>query len=345
VRGPRVLRIGMRCARLAGLAGVCFMLVVSAFLWGGRGEKGSLDEAAEMSFVEDAEASALTVRDHGVNVLTYHYGEHLPAATDPRYARSCYIHPLFSPDGEVLTADFPADHLHHHGLFWAWPVVFARGIATQTWAPADPSLRQRFVGWRERDIRGGLARLRVENNWTLDGREVLARETVTIIVHPLERGGRAIDVELLITPVGGPLELRGSPEENKGYGGLCFRGAPLFKGAALTTDLGPLDEDSVDRRFRWADLSTARVGVAIFVSPAHPGYPTMWLVRTSYAGILNPAWPGLEGVRLQAGKSASLRYRLYAHRGDVAAGGVEDAYKRYISEEKAGSDRAAPRFR
>jgi hypothetical protein len=302
------------------------------------GRPVSAHGTAVMSLVDDPRAGTLTVRDSGVNVLTYHYGEERPAGTDPHYARSCYIHPLYSPDGEVLTADFPADHLHHHGLFWAWPVVRTRGVATQTWAPAEPSLRQYFVRWRERDMQGGTVRLGVENAWKLDGREVVALETVTVIVNPAERGGRMIDMELAITPVGGPLELKGSPEENKGYGGLCFRGAPLFQGAALTTDLGPLTEDSVNRRFRWADLSTPSVGVAIFVSPGHPGFLTTWLVRTSYAGILNPSWPGLEGVVLASDIQVTLRYRIYVHRGDVETGRVKKAYESYAAAAHTGSD-------
>jgi hypothetical protein len=33
-----------------------------------------------------------------------------------KYARANYIHPLYGLDGEILTEDFPADHLHHRGL-------------------------------------------------------------------------------------------------------------------------------------------------------------------------------------------------------------------------------------
>ena len=91
--------------------------------------------ASRMGFAEGGEGSAagaLTVLDRGRPVLTYVHGDRLPEGLGPELARSCYIHPLYSLDGEVLTEDFPADHLHHHGLFWAWPAVEVRGASTQS---------------------------------------------------------------------------------------------------------------------------------------------------------------------------------------------------------------------
>jgi len=41
-----------------------------------------------------------------------------------KYSRANYIHPLYGLDGEILTEDFPADHLHHRGIFWAWHQVW-----------------------------------------------------------------------------------------------------------------------------------------------------------------------------------------------------------------------------
>jgi hypothetical protein len=105
----------------------------------------------------------------------------------------------------------------------------------------------------------------------------------------------------------------------------------MFKGSALTTDQGSLMKDSTNVPFRWADMSTEKSGVAIFVSPDHPGYPTTWLIRNSYAGVLNASWPGLRTVVLQPEKSVTLNYRLYIHRGDVRDGRVRQAYEQYLS--------------
>jgi hypothetical protein len=39
---------------------------------------------------------------------------------DGKYTRANYIHPLYGLDGEILTEDFPPDHPHQRGVFWAW---------------------------------------------------------------------------------------------------------------------------------------------------------------------------------------------------------------------------------
>ena len=184
----------------------------------------------------------------------------------------------------------------------------------------------------KRQAKKDTAELSVENAWTLDGREAVAQEIVSLDIQPADRIGRAIDLELRLEAVGGPLELRGAPDQNKGYGGLCLRGAEIFKGATLTTDQGVQKEDAVNRSFRWADLSTSDLGIAIFVSSDHPGFPVAWLIRNSYAGVLNPSWPGLKGAVLEPGKPVVLRYRLYIHRGDAATGSVREAYRRYLTE-------------
>ncbi len=306
-------------ALLAGLG----MFVFTAALAGRPG--------TGFSFHGDAGKGTLTLKDDGVDVLTYRYGDQLNFGVPAAYTRSCYVHPLNFLDGQVLTRDFPLDHLHHRGLFWTWPVVNVRGEKTQTWHPATPTLRQHFVRWSRREATVGAAVLGAEVVWKLGGEEVVAEESMTIRVHPADGISRAVDLEIVLRAVGGPLELRGSPESNKGYGGLCFRGISLFTGAAMTTDLGPLEEDSTDRRFRWADLSTEVLGVAVFVSPDHPGFPTTWLVRNSYAGVINPSWPGLEGATLKPDEPVTLGYRIYIHRGDVAGGKVREAFEAFRS--------------
>ncbi len=285
---------------------------------------------AQFTFVEDPAKGTLTIRDGKAEVLTYRYGDQLRPEADPKYMQSCYIHPLYSSDGRVLTDDFPADHFHHHGLFWVWPVIRTRGSSTSSWEPKLPRLRQRFMSWLKRENAESAFVLSLKNVWELDGKETIAEENVTIRVRRADRTGRTIDLELAIEAIGGPLELQGTPDQNKGYGGLCFRGAPMFTGATITTDEGTLKEDAVNAPFRWADLSTAELGLSIFVSPDHPGVPTKWMIRNSYAGIINPSWPGLASATLKPGEPVILRYRIYIHRGDAEAGEVNAAYAAYM---------------
>ncbi len=284
-----------------------------------------------MHFVEDEVNGLLTVRDGKVDVLTYRFGDQLKKGVNPDQTRSCYIHPLYSLDGQILTDDFPKDHLHHHGVFWTWPIVKTRGQLTQTWHPHTPSLRQHFVRWLKREKKNDMAIISVENVWKLEEREVVAKEIVTLNIHPANDISRAIDLEIKLQAVGRSLTLQGTPDQNKGYGGLSIRGAPMFTGASMATDQGLLEKDSANVRFRWADLSTEDLGMAVFASPDHPGSPVTWLIRNSYAGFINASWPGLKPSVLQADESITLRYRIYIHKGDSPTGKVPEAYKQYLS--------------
>lgn len=55
--------------------------------------------------------------ENNENVLLYQME---PKSIDGNYTRCNYVHPLWGIDGAVLTEDFPSDHLHHRGVFWAW---------------------------------------------------------------------------------------------------------------------------------------------------------------------------------------------------------------------------------
>ena len=203
---------------LGSAAGLTILLLVtSAVAPAEVMDHGDRPGPGPVKFVEEAANGTLTIMDAGVPVLTYRFGDQLKEGVDARFTRSTYIHPLFSLDGRELTADFPADHVHHHGLFWGWPVVKVRGQTTSNWEVGSPSLRQRFVRWLKRDVADGVAVLSVENTWRLGEAETVAREVVTIRVQPADPAGREIDLELSITAVGGPID---DPRDSRPEQGL-----------------------------------------------------------------------------------------------------------------------------
>ncbi|MDG1897002.1 MAG: PmoA family protein [Fuerstiella sp.] len=66
-------------------------------------------------------AAALTITQNGRNVLVYNkQSPPVPNGIDPTYRRSGFLHPVVSPAGKVVTATFPFDHPHQHGIFSAW---------------------------------------------------------------------------------------------------------------------------------------------------------------------------------------------------------------------------------
>ena len=51
----------------------------------------------------------------------------------PVFRRGGYLHPLWSPSGLVLTDDYPPNHLHHHGVWTAWPKTKFQGREPNFW--------------------------------------------------------------------------------------------------------------------------------------------------------------------------------------------------------------------
>jgi len=51
-------------------------------------------------------------------VMTYVHAEVFPPeGVDAKFRRSAFIHPLWSPEGEVLSRIQPPDHYHHYGIW------------------------------------------------------------------------------------------------------------------------------------------------------------------------------------------------------------------------------------
>lgn len=68
----------------------------------------------------DDDTQQYTFVDSGRPVLTYNFGTvPVPDGVGGKYAvaRSNYVHPLYGPNGELLTKDYSKDHPHHRGIY------------------------------------------------------------------------------------------------------------------------------------------------------------------------------------------------------------------------------------
>lgn len=260
-------------------------------------------------------------------VLVYQHGLVRKAGVPERLARSSYVHPLHGPDGEVLTDDFPADHYHHRGLFWAWPHVTVAGAHYDLWMLRG--IEQRFEQWLSRTVTASNAVLGVANGWYVNGRKVMA-EQVWFRVAPLTTHGRVVDVELILTPTDQPVTLAGA--EGKSYGGLTLRFAPGTN-TVITVPAGSPPQDLAMTNLPWADLTRRwsdpglTSGVAILVHPTHPDFPPQWLTR--HYGVLCLGWPGVKPKTLQPGQPVPCRYRLWIHRGRPTVSQLQRAFELY----------------
>ena len=89
----------------------------------------------ELKLTETPEVIRVALR--GRPVLEYiKTAKPVPDGVEPHFRRSGYIHPVYTPTGQELTGDFPADHAHQHALFFAWTKAGFNGQRVDFWNQA-----------------------------------------------------------------------------------------------------------------------------------------------------------------------------------------------------------------
>ena len=257
---------------------------------------------------EERAGGQLALTENGKLVWVYNYGPQLrPGAPEDR-RRSSYLHPVCTPAGVVVTDDFPRDHYHHRGIFWAWPVVRVAGSQYDVWTLKGAG--QQFVRWGGRSVSANAARLEVENGWFVGGRKVV-REIVEIETARAAGPAREFSITLQVEALEEPVDIAGSPDQGKGYGGLSARFAPRTQ-TAIRTDNAAVPGDEDHGPHAWAELEgrfgDSRAGLRITADPRNPGFPHEWCLRQY--GFTGASFPGVKGFRLESGRPVRLRYRV-----------------------------------
>jgi hypothetical protein len=180
------------------------------------------------------EAGRVIFRD-GTRELGVYQAESLPvpSGVDVIQRRGGYLHPLRTPAGHVVTGDFPADHRHHHGVWFAWTKAVWAGRPTDFW-----NVGSGLGGVEGGEVRrvwneAGAGCLKVGHravDYSSGVREVVLEEEWEVRFGTGRSGDRKfnrVDVTVGQRVVGkGPLVL---PEYH--YGGFAFRGVDAWSGA------------------------------------------------------------------------------------------------------------------
>lgn len=272
--------------------------------------------AGESPFAfRQAGPASLELAESGRPVFAYNYGMVLKEGVPENRRRSTYLHPVYAPDGTVLTDDFPADHHHHRGISWMWPVVIIDGERYNLWEIRG--IRQRFERWTARETSPDSARLGIENGWYAGERRVL-KESVEIVVGKAKKGRRTLDFTLTFEALERPIDIAGTPDQQKGYGGFCFRFAPRSD-TVVVTDGGREARDTNLVPHPWAEMSGTfegrRAGARVEIDPSHPAFPNGWCLRRY--GFLGVSFPGLPPYRLEPHRPLALKYRVIVFSGEI----------------------------
>ena len=264
-----------------------------------------------------------------------------------RYGRANYLHPLYDLDGQVLTEDFPKDHPHHRGIFWAWHQLKIDGKQIgDPWATVDTTWTVRNARTRAtRDGKLVLATVTDVSSKHYQGGKPYITERVWVQVHPASNGTRVIDFDIHLHARVDKLKIGGS-DNDKGYGGFSTR-IRLPKGLTFRGQKGKATPiRTAVKAGPWMDISGAygkggsKAGISILVHPSSPGFPQGWILRTGRS-MQNPAYPGQHPVAIPIDKPMKLRYRLVLHRGAPSASTINQWQEEFASTGPIAGDRTS----
>lgn len=184
--------------------------------------------AGEMTVVETD--STITILNGESIVLVYNKVPTADAAkNDPAYARSGYIHPIYTPSGKQVTDDYAPDHPHQHGLFFAWTKTSYEGRAPEFWNEKKEAGKVHYeetVELIEEENRAGfIVKQRWEDLKAPEGAKPVLSETWEVTAN---EGANSYAIVLKSTQklIGeSPLTI-----EKYHYGGMAIRGSREWMG-------------------------------------------------------------------------------------------------------------------
>lgn len=306
---------------------LCLILLVTV---------SSLSQGQELKALEKKEG--ILVKEGKQKVLFYQKAIN---SLSGEYKKNHYIHPLYDLEGHVLTEDFPKDHLHQRGVFWAWPQVRLDGEKfTDMWTI-------RHFTWDIESVEiqriGHKLLLKPEVYWRSsnltdkEGNKIpFVKENSTITIHPSENDMRMIDFDIHIQALKADLDLGGSDNE-KGYGGFSAR-IKLPENIKFIATYGePEAKVTAVPASPWMDFvgsfndPSSQSGLLILCHPSNPGFPPAWIIRDQ-GSMQNPVYPGKKPVAVSQSKPLMLRYRMVIHRNLIKRKTIDEMFMNYKQE-------------
>lgn len=314
---------------------ICFLLITCSVDTDSQKENTDLVEA-----IEDPNTGQLILREAGQPILQYNYWTIEPGAVleqvsenNVKYTRprSNYIHPLYGLDGEELTLDWPIDHPHHRGIYWAWPEV--KLGETLADLHALQIIFARPTGKFKLNSGPEYGEIEAENRWLWEDQEPVVHELAILRAYKREQDERIVDLEFHFTALKENISL--ARRRTNLYGGLNVRLSSVDNQEIQFFT----DPEGSDPRMAWAQLSgtfsrggKVETGVSILQNRTNPDYPGDW-VEYPELNWFQPTFPAAESrYVLKQEEPLVLRYRIWIHRGKAGPDLHASRWQEYDTE-------------
>lgn len=253
---------------------------------------------------------------------------------EPAFARGGYLTDVTTPSGRLVTDDFPANHLHHHGIWFPWTKTEFEGRHPDFWNMGAGSGRVEFVGldgFYGGSVYGGLSARHRFVDLSAKPAKTALDEVWNVTVYAVTGAERLFDlVSTQRCASESPMAL---PRYH--YGGLGVRGNWAWNGAGKTdflTSEGVRGTAANETRGTWCymggPVDGAKAGIVVFCHPsnfrapqpfrAHPSEPFLCLAPSQ-----------LGDWRIAPGEEYVSRYRFAAVDGEPNAAEFDRLYHDY----------------
>lgn len=273
--------------------------------------------------IVDRQEDSLTIRRGESPILRYNIKHVVPPEKINReFGRSAYIHPVWTPNGAVVTDEFPPDHAHQSGIFLAYTKAVFEGRPTNFWEIKDEKGRVRFKSV-DKTITGpvfGSFRVEQEHvDLTVDGGKVALHETWDVKAWQTDgprTGFWMFDVtSTLRAATSSPLQL---PTYH--YGGFALRGARSWTPdvTSFLTSEKHTRADGNHTRPKWSDLTGPGngnpAGITVLTHPTNFRFPEPVRIHPTMPYFVYTPCP-LGDWSVEPGKPHMSRYRCIIHDG------------------------------
>jgi len=314
---------------------LCLALLVAVLPLAAAEKPGATQDSKALVAVQDKDKVKLGPKGDAWLEYQAAPGEFPRQNIKELFRRGGYLHPIRTPSGKVVTDDFPSNHVHHHGVWWAWTKTEFDGRAPDFWNMGDGKGRVDFVGiektWNGATDAGFISRHKFVDLSAAQPATVL-NETWEVRLHNARDNVRIFDLtSTQECATDKPLKL---PEYH--YGGIGFRGHWDWNGktnAHYLTSEGITDRvEGHGTRARWCDISGfvggQLAGITILCHPNNFRAPQHMRIHPSEPFFCY-APPKGRDMEIAPGKKYVSRYRFIVHDGAPDKALIERIWNEY----------------
>jgi hypothetical protein len=286
----------------------------------------------------------LTIHNGEKNLLRYNYKTvYPPTGIDTAFKRSAFIHPLWTPKGQVLTRIQAPDHYHHYGIWNPWTHVLFEGDTVDFWNLKSRKGTVRFgkfVSVVSGPVYAEFKALHEHVAFKKDGKEKVAlNEFQTVRVYKLEENANYYLVDITI-------DLKCASESpflilEYRYAGLGWRATEKWNkdNSEVLTSEGKTRKDADGTTAKWfivqGALDDDYGGAAMMSYPTNYNYPEplrIWPENSNNGEMFAMFAPTkTKDWLLSPGQAYRLKYRFVVFNGHLTKEKAESAWNYFVT--------------